>query len=280
MKSIVIGGSGLVGGYIVQRLILSGERPFALSTLPRKSTADIEWFQGDLTAPDTLKLPPFTTLYCTALASRLASALPYLFNPSLERIVVITSSSIVTKIDSEIKAERLLLEQYEQAERQIISFCERMEIHWTILRPTLIYAEGRDLNITLLSRLIQRFGFVPLAGMGLGLRQPVHAEDVAIGAVAAAHSTAAKNKIYALPGTDTVTYREMVGRIFDGLDRPRRVIPTPPFLWRFFFSLANPLFPHANAAMGTRMAKNMIFDPTPAIRDFGWNPRAFRPQFT
>jgi hypothetical protein len=27
------------------------------------------------------------------------------------------------------------------------------------------------------------------------------------------------------------------------------------------------------------MMKDMTFDPTPAIRDFGWNPRAFNPVF-
>jgi hypothetical protein len=31
--------------------------------------------------------------------------------------------------------------------------------------------------------------------------------------------------------------------------------------------------------MGNRMAKDMIFDPTPAMQDFGWNPREFRPKF-
>ena len=41
------------------------------------------------------------------------------------------------------------------------------------------------------------------------------------------------------------------------------------------FVLAQPLFPGANVAMGIRMTKDMTFDARPAIRDFGWNPRAF-----
>jgi hypothetical protein len=31
--------------------------------------------------------------------------------------------------------------------------------------------------------------------------------------------------------------------------------------------------------MGIRMMKDMVFDSTPAVRDFGWNPRAFHPAF-
>jgi hypothetical protein len=45
------------------------------------------------------------------------------------------------------------------------------------------------------------------------------------------------------------------------------------------FLLAEPLFPAANVAMGIRMIKDMAFDASPAIRDFGWNPRGFHPKF-
>jgi len=31
--------------------------------------------------------------------------------------------------------------------------------------------------------------------------------------------------------------------------------------------------------MGIRMTKDMVFDADPAIRDFGWKPRGFRPVF-
>ena len=149
----------------------------------------------------------------------------------------------------------------------------------TGLRPTLIYAEGHDINITPLSRLIRRFRFMPLVGGATGLRQPVHAEDLAIGALAAAASPAAANKFYALPGGETLSYKEMIGRIFDGLKMPRRTIPVPALLWRAAFALTKPLFPDANVAMGLRMTKDMTFDATPAITDFGWRACAFHPVF-
>ena len=52
-----------------------GERPLALSRSQRERPG-IDWFRGDLTRPDTLKLPPFATLYCTADAVLLADTLP------------------------------------------------------------------------------------------------------------------------------------------------------------------------------------------------------------
>ena len=277
-RSLVIGGTGLVGGYIVEHLVRRGDRPFVLSR-SQQTASGIDWYHGDLEQPDTLTFPPYATLYCTADAILLGSALPKLLNPSLRRIVAFSSTSVLTKRDTEVASERETIRQLAEAEQKIAAICEAQTIGWTILRPTLIYAEGRDTNITPLSRLIRRFGFMPLVGGAPGLRQPVHAEDLAIGALAAASSPAAINKFYSLPGGETLTYREMIGRIFDGLRMPRRTISVPPLLWRAGFMVANPLFPGANVAMGTRMMKDMIFDSTPAARDLGWNPRVFNPKF-
>jgi nucleoside-diphosphate-sugar epimerase len=275
--SLVVGGTGL-GGYIVEHLLRGGARPLALSRV-QQGRPGVDWFRGDLEKPETLTFPAFTTLYCTADAVLLADALPRLFSPSLRRVVAFSSTSVITKQDTEVAAERETIRKLADAERRIAAACEQRNVGWTILRPTLIYAEGRDTNITPLSRLIRRFGFMPLVGGAPGLRQPVHAEDLAIGAIAAAGSAAAVNKVYALPGGETLAYREMIGRIFDGMRLPRRTISVPPLLWRAGFMLAKPLFPGANVAMGTRMMKDMTFDSTPAIRDLGWKPRAFNPVF-
>lgn len=274
----MIGATGLVGGYIIDHLVGGGQRPLALSRSPQ-SRAGVDWLQGDLKKPQTWRFPPFATLYFTGDASLLPAALPHLFNSSLKRVVVFTSTSVITKLDSEVAAERKLLKSLANAEQQIVIACEQNNIGWTILRPTLVYAEGRDINITPLSRLMRRFGFMPLVGGAPGLRQPVHAEDLAIGAIAAASSIVAANKFYSLPGGETLAYRDMIDRIFDGLRRPRRTFSVPVGLWRAIFILGKPLFPDANVAMGIRMTKDMVFDPAPAIRDFGWNPRAFHPVF-
>ncbi|KYG98574.1 NAD-dependent epimerase/dehydratase family protein [Bradyrhizobium sp. DOA1] len=275
---LVIGGSGLIGGYIVAHLVNRGQRVMAMSRSAR-TAANVQWVKADLRQPDSLKLPPFETLYCTTDAILLAEALPLLLYPSVKRAVVFSSTSVLTKQDTEVADERETIRKLTDAEQTIAAVCAKRSVNWTILRPTLIYAEGRDTNITPLSRLIRRFGFMPIVGGAPGLRQPVHAEDLAIGAIAAAASEAACNKFYALPGAETLSYREMVGRLFDGMRRPRRLVSVPPWLWRVIFAMAKPLFPTANVAMGLRMMKDMTFDATPAAEDFGWKPRSFRPVF-
>ena len=102
----------------------------------------------------------------------------------------------MTKRDSEVAEERELLGKLSPRPNTTSpAACERNNVEWTILRPTLIYEAGRDTNITPLSRLIRRFGFMPLVGGGSGLRQPVHAEDLAIGAIAAASSAFCRQQV-------------------------------------------------------------------------------------
>jgi len=278
MQSFVVGATGIVGGYIVEHLVRSGETPLALSRAQQRSSG-VVWLQGDLAKPETLKPPSFEILYCTVDIAVLADALPHIYTSALKRVVAFSSTGIVTKIESEIASERELLQRLAEGERRLIATCERYSVGCTILRPTIIYAEGRDGNISRLAGLIRRVGVLPLMGTGAGLRQPVHAEDLAIGAIAAAASDAAIGKTYAMPGGETISYREMVGRIFDALGKPRRIISAAPFVWRLAFALAKPLFPNANAAMGARMAMDQAFDAAPAVRDFGWNPRGFHPRF-
>lgn len=278
MQDLVVGGTGIVGGYIVAQLVRAGHMPLALSRAPRQS-AGVRWIRGDLSMPQNLQAADVGVIYCTAEVGLLADALPYLASASLKRVVAFTSTSIVTKLQSEIPEERELLQRLADGEQRLMATCERLGIGWTILRPTLIYAEGRDGNVSRLARLIGRFGILPLMGSGAGLRQPVHAEDLAIGALQAAASSAAINRVYALPGGETLSYREMAGRVFDALGRPRRIVSAPPWMWRIAFALARPFFPNANVAMGNRMAKDMVFDAAPAVADFGWSPRGFYPYF-
>lgn len=279
MQSLVLGATGLVGRHIVNQLAAAGEHPFALSRSVHTDTRDVRWFTGNLDDASALTFPPFQTLYCTVHCHLLATALPSLAHSGLQRVVFFTSTSILTKLSSANAQERAQVQMLADSEQEAIAACEKRGIAWTVLRPTIIYDEGRDPSISRLARLIERFGFFPLAGFGKGLRQPVHAEDLAIGAMQAAASGAAINKIYSVPGSEVITYREMIGRIFDGLDRPRRIIPLPPVLWRTAFHMARRFFPNANAEMGERMSKDMVFDASAAAQDFGWSPRPFHPRF-
>ena len=107
----------------------------------------------------------------------------------------------------------------------------------------------------------------------------MHAQDLARGALAVLDHPATRGRAYDLPGGETLSYRTMVERVFEGLGRRPVVIPVPPVVWRAGFAVAGRFLPGANAQMGARMEADLTFDPGPAERDFNWRPRDFRPRF-
>ncbi len=107
----------------------------------------------------------------------------------------------------------------------------------------------------------------------------MHADDLAQAVVAALEGPRAVGRAYELPGGETLSYRAMVERIFEGLGRPPRIIGLPKPVWRAGLAVASPWLKGANAQMGARMAEDLTFDPAPAVRDLGWTPRDFRPRF-
>jgi len=278
MTNVVFGATGMVGGYIVAHLSRKGEGVLGVSRSPR-SLDGISWTVADLTKPEAIDLPQVDVVFCATDARVFANAIGAILKSGPKRVVAITSTGVFYKIDSSDERERTSIAELVNAERTIISRCEAANVAWTILRPTLIYSEGRDRNITVIAKLIRRIGFMPLYGSASGLRQPVHAEDLAIGAISAAGSSKAANGVYSTTGLETISYREMAGRVFDGLSRKRRLVSFPPIIWKSAFAVAKPMYPEVTPVMGERMLKDLVFDSSAATADFGWNTRVFAPTF-
>lgn len=273
---MVLGASSLVGRYVLPE---ASDRGLSALGLGRKARTGA-WVTADLAAPDLEKqLPELSVVICAASLWVLPQALEALAARGMTRLVAFSSTSRFTKTASNHAGERAVAERLRRAEEAVIEFCEARNIGWTLLRPTLIYAEGQDQNISRLAGLIRRLGVLPIAGQGLGRRQPVHGQDLARAALDAAASPTAVNQAYDLPGGETLTYRAMAERVFAGLGRKPLILSVPLPLWRLGLTLASPLLPGATSAMGERMAEDLVFDGKPAAVDFGWSPRDFHPRF-
>jgi nucleoside-diphosphate-sugar epimerase len=275
---LVLGATSLIGEFLLARLNALEITPIALSRRP--PTDDVCWVDGDLADPNLAdELPPVATVFSLSPIWLLPQALPALKTRGMTRLVAFSSTSRFTKQDSPEASERAVAQALAESEAKVEAFCAEHGVAWTILRPTLIYLEGRDANVSRLAGLIRRFKVLPLSGKGEGLRQPVHADDLAGGAIAAAKAPAARDKAYDLVGGETLTYRTMAERIYAGLGRRPAILPLPAWLFRLLLILAKPFYPGATATMGDRMAQDLTFDDAPARADFGWAPREFRPRF-
>ncbi|MBU4436181.1 MAG: SDR family oxidoreductase [Alphaproteobacteria bacterium] len=275
---LVLGATSLIGGHLLERLRAAGVDPVAISRRP--PAIDAGWLDADLSDPNLAEaLAPVATVFSLSPIWLLPAALPALKANGMTRLVAFSSTSRFTKRDSAVAEERAVAARLAEAEADVEGFCLDQGVAWTLLRPTLIYDEGRDGNVSRLAGLIRRFGMLPLSGDGQGLRQPVHAQDLALGALAAATAPAAENRAYDLVGGETLTYRAMATRVFEGLGRRPVVVCLPPALFALMLKVAAPWLPGATAAMGARMEQDLTFDSGDARRDFGWSPRDFHPRF-
>lgn len=214
---------------------------------------------------------------CVAPVWVLPDYFPLIEASGARRVVALSSTSRFTKVGSGDTAENAIAAKLIDAEARVQAWAESRGIEWALLRPTLIYGLVRDKNISEMARFIRRFGFFPLLGSAHGLRQPIHAEDVAAACVAALQAPGAANRAYNLSGGETLPYREMVGRVFAALGRTVRVVTVP--LWAFRLAVAMlrrlPRYRHWSAAMAERMNRDLVFDHAEAARDFGFKPRGF-----
>jgi len=275
---LVLGGTGQVGEGIVRRLVVADRETIAIRhrhESPLRGPS-LRWVDGDIRdrSFDIAGLGCETVISVVSLWA-LPPRLPELVEGGLRRLVCFGSTSLHGKRGTQNPAEQAMVRHLAEAEEAIADQCRTADVAWTILRPTLIYGKGRDRNVASVARFIARTGFYPIAPPAAGLRQPVHAEDLAEAAVAVVDVPETFGRAYDIGGAETLIYREMIGRIFDIMERPRRLIPVPA-LAPLVGALGRATGRSAlNADMVRRMNRDLAFDDGTAARDFGYTPRPF-----
>jgi nucleoside-diphosphate-sugar epimerase len=271
----VTGATSQIGRFLIPRLQTAGFTVTAVSRQP--PTTDIVWHQADLQT-SSLPINQPSLLFHIAPLTLLPPLLARLHKDApLKRIIAFSSTSRLTKATSPESRERKIAAQLMEAETASIVACQARDIAWTLFRPTLIYGCGIDKNVTFIAQFIRRFGFFPIVGHGTGLRQPVHADDLAAACLQAYQSKAAINKTYNLSGGETLNYRDMVKAIFHKLGKKPHLIsiPLPVFKLMIRCIIRLPALAHISTAMIMRMNQDLCFDHTTASHDFGYNPRIF-----
>ena len=276
----VLGATSMVGECLLPLLTQADWQVLAFSRRSISETNDgVEWRQ--ITLSTTAYQPGETREIETWICLAPIMVLPEYFSlfeaHGARRIVALSSTSRFTKADSSDPAEREFVARLISSEEALQNWAEARRIEWVILRPTLIYSFGLDKNISVIAGFIRRFGFFPIFGAANGLRQPVHAEDVAQACLAALDAPQAANRSYNVSGAETLTYREMVTRVFATLGRRPRLLMVPLSFFRLAVPCLRviPRFRSWSPAMGERMNLDMVFDHTEATRDLGFYPREF-----
>lgn len=231
---------------------------------------------GDLRVGLNDRSPFDTAIALTPLLS-IPRRIPQLSTLGVRRLIAFGTTGRFYKSNSSDRREREEIENIIAAEIELEEACRRHQISWTLFRPTLVYGCGMDRNVMFIARCVERFGLFPIVGAAKGLRQPVHAEDIAHVCLSAIQNPIAQNRAYNLSGGSTLSYRQLVDSVFKHLNKPARMIRIPLPLFRSIISLAKvlPSLQNLSVDMAARMNIDMCFDHTDATGDLGFSPRPF-----
>lgn len=268
----VLGPRGVVGPYLLRRLAERGYSGECLGRVRPELPEGFAWRGFDVGRPGDWRAPDGAVVFSTLPLAKLAEVLDRCRGAS--QVIALGSTSIHVKADSPDPAERRLVAGLRRGEEALA----RCGVPWTLLRPTLIYDLENDANLAAVARVIRRFGVFPVAAPANGLRQPIHADDVAQAMVAAAGNPAARDSAFDLPGSETVTYRDMVRRVGKAIGRPPVILPLPAGLLAVGLGLAARVRKtEYSPALFQRMNHDLAFDGAAARAALGIAPRPFLP---
>lgn len=279
-RVIVIGATSQIARFLLPRLEAAGFEPVAVT----RGAASAHGHSAHVMAQDGAPafdppLPKAAAVVTAAPLRAIASALAAAQTSGANRIVAIGSMSRFSKAGSSVASDAAFAAALSAGEDELATQARGMGATWTILRPTMVYGAGTDRNIAFIARTIRRTGLFPVPPGARGLRQPIHADDLAAAAVAALAAPEAADRAFNLGGAERLSYPDMVRRIFEALGRRPRLVPVPLAVFRAAVAAGRALPPLAfvGPEMVSRMYEDLIADNSEAARVLGHAPRGFTP---
>lgn len=146
----------------------------------------------------------------------------------------------------------------------------------TILRPTMIYGNKRDINISRLIKYLDKFKIFPIFGNGKNLLQPVYVDDLSKSYFnVIKNKNVTFNKSYNLAGKNSIEYLKILKIIESALKKKIIFIRLPINISVILVKILNILFFGKfpiNSSQVRRQSEDKIFSFNEATIDFNFNP--------
>jgi uncharacterized protein YbjT (DUF2867 family) len=277
VRLLVTGGSGFLGGYVLDEAARRGHEVVALARSEVAAEAvtarGAKPLAGDLDEP--AQLPDvFASADCEALVN--LASLGFGHAPAvvaaaraagLERAVFISTTAVTTSLPAPSRRVRL------DAEQQV----RNSGLAWTILRPTMIYGAAGDRNLSRLLRVLTRARVLPVPGGGKQLQQPVHVADLADAVLQAVQRPATAGRCYDVAGPEPIRFADLLRAAARAVRSRTRFVPVPlaPVVAAARgYELVSPR-PRIRAEQLQRLAEDKAFSIEDAVWDLDYAPRSF-----
>jgi NADH dehydrogenase len=265
MKVFVAGGSGYVGGHIVAALLATGHQVTVMSrnASGAKLPPGVEAVDGDLADHAT---------YAASLAGHdaVVHAVGLIRNRRMQgqtfARVVADGTRALVEASKDAGVGRIVYisangvepdgTAYQRTKAAAEDAVRDSGIPYTILRPSLIFAEDDDF-VNQMRRLL-RLGAVPYFGRGDYRFAPVHADDVAMAVARSLVEERAKDRVFHVCGPESVTYKELLKEIKAASGSRGLVVYMPKWMVRVAAFLLGwlPFFPATNPSLTMLFAGN------------------------
>jgi len=296
MKVAVIGGTGFVGGYLLDALVRSGRQASVLvrpgSESKLRSAAGVHAIQGDLSSAEALRS---VVEGCDVLIYNVG-----ILREFPRRGITYESSQyegVVRAVEAarEAGVSRMLLMSangvkragtpYQDTKYRAEEYAMQSDLDVTVFRPSVIFGDPRG-TMEFATQLYRDMIRPPLPAVGFFagrdpdkgaiVMSPVHIDDVASAFVKALEDNATIGKTYELGGPEVLTWRDMITRIAQATGRKKWILPMPTWIMRVgatFFDWL-PFFPVTRDQL-TMLEEGNTADPDILRELTGSEPKAF-----
>lgn len=274
---LVFGLSGLVGEALRAPLRGRGRDVLALTRVERDDAPGVTWIFGDL--PSLPFLPDgVDTVLSAGPLDRFADWYARVAPPGV-RVVALGSTSVFTKAASPDAGERETARRLADAEARVFATASATGGSATILRPTLIYGDSPDRSLTPMAEFARRHGWFILPARGTGLRQPVHAGDVAEAMLRCLDRPATAGRAFDLPGGERLPAAEMFERSLRRRAPGARIWRVPAGIFRLAVAVAGRADRIPVSARGflARLGQDQVADASAVETALDLRLRPFQP---
>lgn len=280
---LVTGITGHTGGYFLQELIdhkfsepiRCVVRETSDTTMLDKSGLNIEKVYGDLNDETFIKnvMKDIKIIMHIYNIHHSPAIVEYALENNVERAILVHTTGVYSNFKN---ASR----EYKEVEEKILKITSSLNspLKITILRPTMIYGDLCDSNMSKFIKLIDRFRLFPVINKGKNKLQPVNARDLGKAYYTTLiYPDITSGKIYNLSGEKPLGMIEVLQIISDYLDKKTIFISVPLGLGVFLARIAKILtlgkIDYVEKVQ--RMAEDRSYSHNAASIDFNYSPMSF-----
>lgn len=273
---LVIGVTGHTGRYFLQELIKNKYKEKIRFLIRKKSEEDLlrnsglnyEMFYGDLEDIQSLKMAckNIDTILEIYNIRYSLNVLEASIQNNVKRIIFVHTTGIFSKY-------KMASGEYKLIEKEVKDKAMKNKIDITILRPTMIYGDICDHNISKFIKMMDKMRIYPMIAGGQAEIQPVNARDLGRAYYQVLiNPEKTKNKYYNLSGETPIKIKNMLKLILKYLNKKTVFVPIPMFVSvSAAYILKFITFGKKNIVEKVlRMNEPRVFSNEEARKDFGY----------